>query len=1131
MNKRDDAKLEILSGIDEDIIDKNTKKRNRLFPKAVQRSWKKLYVSIGALAASILLIFGSVFVFLQAMEKQVPVYTGMTVSGENRAATDLGQNDTWNAKKALFGEAQADEIALIQANARLQEDETLTTDATDAESDATEESQTAPSTVTVPETESGQALYYTMPNRDLYITVHVSNPDNFEILSFTLNGKVYSSYMFEDGSDMENLILKVNVGEIEGIVEYTIDAIKYVDGTEIKDVRMEGDRTVRIGVYTEKQPTATVESEAIGLYSVSFDVTSTDEMDLIALSGGKLYAVLYRGQEELARKELAPKSSTAVRFDGLEANSAYRYAVIAEYDALDGTGFHAYVLSEKELLTLAVVQFINVTATQTSITFSFLWESTVTDQTLTAIALYQGDEKIKDVPTDATSIEDLLSNTEYRLVASYEAQGKSEQIEYTVRTLIKSTPTVEIIHPTQTQTSIGFDIAITDTDAVGALTKIELLHGNNAPIVAVTLDVRSFDGLLSNNLYTVRLTYTYDLNDGMGEQTVTVTQDILTLAKAAPTVEIIHPTPTQTSIGFDVAITDPDAVGALTKIELLHGNNAPIVAENLDVRSFDGLFSNNLYTVRLTYTYDLNDGVGEQTVTATQDILTLAKAVPTVEIIDLTQTQTSIGFDVSVTDTDAVGALTKIELLHGNNAPIVAENLDVRSFDGLLSNNLYTVRLTYTYNANDGKGDQLLVTTRSAYTAAQEITVTDIQIVGETSIQPGESISLVFYLNNPDHVTVNTIQINGSSVMLTKVSSVMYTGNYMPTSTGGRVSLQCEVLSYQQGTDTAAQTLSYTKADAFVILGSVSISSLTLEKEYYTQGEEVIATVTFVGSEGYEMKSVRLTEWDYGDEAICALTKISDTVYTFTCPSYFNPFSHSFFCTVSSLVYGIGDNTMTVVLDSECEFVYYVGEKYDTVINISTAEELQNMKSGQAYRLVADIDLNGFDWKPYAFSGMLDGNGYVINNLSVTLTDFEEDTDGYLYLGGLFSSFDGYLHRIVMKNVSIQVITEMLPRYGFQLAVLAGNINNRSSAFFSHCEVEGNISVIYQTRFDNCDIHGIANHGAFYNCSYKGTVSIVQTEGSVDASDFFVDPIGFGKQMGCTYEGSVIVNGKPSGFN
>lgn len=83
---------------------------------------------------------------------------------------------------------------------------------------------------------------------NINIYIHIDNPDNFEIVSFTLNGNKYSNYMFENGSDMETLILKYNVGTQSGNFDYTIDAIKYIDGTEIKDVKIDGDRTITVSV-------------------------------------------------------------------------------------------------------------------------------------------------------------------------------------------------------------------------------------------------------------------------------------------------------------------------------------------------------------------------------------------------------------------------------------------------------------------------------------------------------------------------------------------------------------------------------------------------------------------------------------------------------------------------------------------------------------------------------------------------------------------------------------------------------------------------------------------------------------------------------------------------------------------
>ena len=97
---------------------------------------------------------------------------------------------------------------------------------------------------------------------------------------------------------METIILKYNVGANSGIVEYTIDAIKYIDGTEIKDVIIEGNKTVMAGIHSENQVAANITNLNVSTNSLSFDVNVKDNDDLIAFSGGVFKAVLYDGDHE-----------------------------------------------------------------------------------------------------------------------------------------------------------------------------------------------------------------------------------------------------------------------------------------------------------------------------------------------------------------------------------------------------------------------------------------------------------------------------------------------------------------------------------------------------------------------------------------------------------------------------------------------------------------------------------------------------------------------------------------------------------------------------------------------------------------------------------------------------------------
>ena len=81
---------------------------------------------------------------------------------------------------------------------------------------------------------------------DFLFEIHFSNPYRYEIQSFTINDVKYASYMFEKGSDLETLYLKSTAPRLVGEYIYTIDAIKYIDGERIRDVRIGGDQTTKI---------------------------------------------------------------------------------------------------------------------------------------------------------------------------------------------------------------------------------------------------------------------------------------------------------------------------------------------------------------------------------------------------------------------------------------------------------------------------------------------------------------------------------------------------------------------------------------------------------------------------------------------------------------------------------------------------------------------------------------------------------------------------------------------------------------------------------------------------------------------------------------------------------------------
>ncbi len=327
MKKDNEKRLSILSEIDKNIIDKQTERRIKLYDRKRSIFYNRSFRSFTA--AAVACILALMIVLPIAFGKQVPVYEGMTVSNEApTVVADVGNQNMSYA--TLLSTTQESQGSNEQMGELLEEE-------------LEEELQEEPDTLEV--IGAAEDLYYAKPGEDVYVTVHISNPDKYEILSFTLNGVKYSSYMFEEGSDLENLILKCNVGDAEGILEYTIDQIKYVNGTNIRDVRMEGDRTVKIGIYNENQPTAKITNVLLEYNAISFDVLAKDTESLTTTYGYGIYAGIYDGKNIVGYRKITPGVDTNVKFENLSPDKKYTYGVIAIFNAFDGKGLSPHFLT------------------------------------------------------------------------------------------------------------------------------------------------------------------------------------------------------------------------------------------------------------------------------------------------------------------------------------------------------------------------------------------------------------------------------------------------------------------------------------------------------------------------------------------------------------------------------------------------------------------------------------------------------------------------------------------------------------------------------------------------------------------------------------------------------------------
>ena len=510
MKRRDEIKLAALSGINDEIIERNTIKREKLLehPRIKRNA---LIGTISSVAACLAIVI-SVLITLFGQDEptitpppvtvpgQVPVYQGMTISNSFSALDTASYANGENPSTA-----SANDINILSEE-----------EINDALSFAGK----------------NEDVYYATQGQEIYITVHISNPDQYEILSFTLNGKTYSSYMFEEGSDMENLVLKVNVGTTLGIKEYSIDTIKYVDETEIKDVRMEGDRTVAVSVGNGTDPSAVVLPHAT-YHSLSFHVYVSDYSGLVNYYGKKIFVIITDADGNLI--EATRVNNNAAIVQGLTPSTEYHYSIIAIYKAKDDPSPKIHTVSEGEAKTLSGLSSLSASISSEGHDLTLSAEANSNAVIRSAKILLAG-SVVKEIDVSelvangstVLSVSDLLYSHTYTFAVNYK-MGDSEytdSVNFTIPTL--ETPTVVIRDVSAVENVIEFNVKVTNPSLTATRLTVDLyLDGaivDSYETLVTTQSITipaSFSGIDTEKGYTLVATLEYDLRDGKGTKSTT----------------------------------------------------------------------------------------------------------------------------------------------------------------------------------------------------------------------------------------------------------------------------------------------------------------------------------------------------------------------------------------------------------------------------------------------------------------------------------------------------------------------------------------------------------------------------------------------------------------------------------
>lgn len=196
----------------------------------------------------------------------------------------------------------------------------------------------------------------------------------------------------------------------------------------------------------------------------------------------------------------------------------------------------------------------------------------------------------------------------------------------------KTVPTININEVTSTKNSISFVVNVEDSDKVGEIKGVELYLEKEKVSEINDFSELIFSNLLSNTEYKIKAIYEYDL--GKKLENVIAEKKIKTLGKSIPTFKFADVIATDNVISFDLDVVDEDNVSKVKNVELYSGDELISTIKNLSVKEFTDLDYSKDYVLKLNYTYDLNDGMGDIEKVVTSNNIVMQNPTFNVEVID-----------------------------------------------------------------------------------------------------------------------------------------------------------------------------------------------------------------------------------------------------------------------------------------------------------------------------------------------------------------------------------------------------------------------------------------------------------------------------------------------------------------
>jgi len=373
---------------------------------------------------------------------------------------------------------------------------------------------------------------------------------------------------------------------------------------------------------------------------------------------------------------------------------------------------------------------------------------------------------------------------------------------------------------------------------------------------------------------------------------------------------------------------------------------------------------------------------------------------------------------------DQVGALSAIELYKGETLVETLTDLSVREFTGLLSNNEYTIKVTYTYNLNDGGLLKSFSSSIMFLTYIDPVNISNMSILNSESVKVGDSVQLRLTLDINIQVSVTHVYMNDLElpVLFQDTNGIII--EFSPISEGGLYSINITGIRYQSSSYNYLYNFSTEYQSSIFIKGALTISNLYTSNGYDyidVEGNEKLILELNNNSE-YIITEITL-QYAFGNytynQSEIEFIDSNHIALNWKGTVYWNTDSYYEYVWVKSVQYGddsTGYSTLTV--DNMLKEIILV--KSNVVRNVTSRADLEQMEIGYVYRLMNDIDLLGVSWNPIEYYGILLGDGYTISNISISVLSQSSETKSI----GLFSSFGGRVFNLGLRDVYISITSK-----------------------------------------------------------------------------------------------------------